>query len=146
MKKAAPSTAKVAGRVALFSASAASHPKVNPLFRPAQFHPIPAAKSVVNDVPALDNDAILARHDDNKEWSREEIAESMKNNTLSAWAVHNPDNMVHISHGEGIYLYDQDGKKYIDFNSQAMCTNQGHTAHPTVIDAIMKQLKEVCYE
>ena len=45
-----------------------------------------------------------------------------------------------ISHGEGIYLYDFDGKKYIDWSSQAVCTNTGHTVSGNVRNAISNQL------
>jgi len=42
---------------------------------------------------------------------------------------------------EGIYIYDTQGKKYIDFISGICVNNLGHR-HPAVIDAIEKQLKK----
>ena len=50
---------------------------------------------------------------------------------------------VPISHGEGIYMYGFDGKKYIDWNSQAMCSNLGHTILPSVKKAINIQLDDI---
>ena len=40
--------------------------------------------------------------------------------------------------GEGIYLYDADGKRYIDFTSGIGVTNTGHS-HPRVVAAIQQQ-------
>ena len=44
------------------------------------------------------------------------------------------------SKGKGIYLYDQDNKKYIDFTSGIGVTNTGH-CHPKIVKAIQKQSK-----
>ena len=41
------------------------------------------------------------------------------------------------------FLTDMNGKKYIDFNAQAMCSNLGHTVPPSVIEAVTTQMKEV---
>ena len=44
--------------------------------------------------------------------------------------------------GEGSYLYDDDGKQYLDWTSQAVCANLGHTvpqsvcAHTTQLDTL----------
>jgi 4-aminobutyrate aminotransferase len=40
--------------------------------------------------------------------------------------------------GEGTYLYDQDGTRYIDFTCGIGVTNTGH-CHPKVVEAIRKQ-------
>lgn len=44
-----------------------------------------------------------------------------------------------IEHGEGIYLYDVDGTRYIDAISSWWCCNLGHN-HPVLVDAIKQQL------
>jgi taurine--2-oxoglutarate transaminase len=49
-----------------------------------------------------------------------------------------------MAKSEGIYFYDDKGKRYTDFNSQLMCTNIGHQ-HPAVIQAIKDQADELCY-
>ena len=46
--------------------------------------------------------------------------------------------MLEIAKAEGIYLYDQEGKKYIDLISGIGVSNIGHS-NPKVIDAISKQ-------
>ncbi len=46
------------------------------------------------------------------------------------------------SHGEGIYLYDTDGKAYIDGCSGALVSNLGHNV-PEVADAIAAQCRKI---
>jgi acetylornithine/succinyldiaminopimelate/putrescine aminotransferase len=47
--------------------------------------------------------------------------------------------MLEIDHAEGIYLYDVDGRAYIDLVSGFAVSNIGHR-HPKVLDAIRLQL------
>ena len=49
-----------------------------------------------------------------------------------------------ISHGEGIYLFDRDGKRYIDASSGALVVSVGH-GNRRVADAIHAQLCQVGY-
>lgn len=39
-----------------------------------------------------------------------------------------------------MYLYDRNGKEYLDWTSQAVCTNLGYTVPPAVVKAITEQL------
>ncbi|KVV15277.1 ornithine--oxo-acid transaminase [Flavobacterium sp. TAB 87] len=45
---------------------------------------------------------------------------------------------VVLNKGEGVYVWDVDGKKYYDFLSAYSAVNQGH-CHPKIIDAMLKQ-------
>ena len=45
---------------------------------------------------------------------------------------------VVLSKGEGVYVWDVEGKKYYDFLSAYSAVNQGHS-HPRIIDALVKQ-------
>lgn len=47
--------------------------------------------------------------------------------------------------GDGVYIIDNHGRRFLDFSSMAMCSNMGHTVDPTVIDAVVHQLKTVPY-
>ncbi|AIF50986.1 aspartate aminotransferase family protein [Pelosinus sp. UFO1] len=51
---------------------------------------------------------------------------------------------LEVDRGEGIYLYDKEGKKYIDACSGAAVSNLGH-AHPGIIDALVKQAQKVAF-
>ncbi len=45
---------------------------------------------------------------------------------------------IEVDHGQGCYLYDVQGNKYLDFTCGIGVTNTGH-CHPRVVEAIQKQ-------
>jgi ornithine--oxo-acid transaminase len=47
-----------------------------------------------------------------------------------------------LSKGEGVYVWDAEGKRYYDFLSAYSAMNQGH-CHPRIIDALINQAKEL---
>jgi ornithine--oxo-acid transaminase len=47
---------------------------------------------------------------------------------------------VVLTKGEGVYVWDVEGKKYYDFLSAYSAVNQGH-CHPKIVDAMMNQAK-----
>ncbi|MEM0516727.1 MULTISPECIES: ornithine--oxo-acid transaminase [Aequorivita] len=47
---------------------------------------------------------------------------------------------VVLSRGEGVYVWDVEGKKYFDFLSAYSAVNQGH-CHPKIVDAMTQQAK-----
>ena len=47
---------------------------------------------------------------------------------------------VVLSRGEGVYVWDVDGKKYYDFLSAYSAVNQGH-CHPKIVNAMTEQAK-----
>jgi ornithine--oxo-acid transaminase len=49
---------------------------------------------------------------------------------------------VVLERGEGVYLYDVDGKQYFDFLSGYSAVNQGH-CHPVIIEALQKQASKL---
>ena len=49
-----------------------------------------------------------------------------------------------VSHGKGIYLYDDRGKRYIDASSGPQTANIGH-ANPRVVAAMVAQAEKVAY-
>lgn len=49
---------------------------------------------------------------------------------------------VVLSKGEGVFLWDVEGKRYYDFLSAYSAVNQGH-CHPRIIGALMEQAKEL---
>ena len=50
---------------------------------------------------------------------------------------------VVLDKGEGVYLWDVDGKKYFDFLSAYSAVNQGH-CHPKIIQALQDQAQQLC--
>jgi taurine--2-oxoglutarate transaminase len=49
-----------------------------------------------------------------------------------------------VTDAEGVYFYDAQGKRYLDFTSQLIVTNLGHK-NKAVIDAICEQAKKMPY-
>lgn len=49
---------------------------------------------------------------------------------------------VVLSRGEGVYVWDVEGKKYYDFLSAYSAVNQGH-CHPKIIDALKSQAESL---
>ena len=47
---------------------------------------------------------------------------------------------VVLEKGEGVFVWDVDGKKYYDFLSSYSAVNQGH-CHPRIVDAMIQQAK-----
>ena len=66
---------------------------------------------------------------------KETILKNNLEHTLFSWSKQAGLNPIKIHHAEGVYLYDYDGKRYIDFSSQLMNVNIGH-GNTKVRDAI----------
>ncbi len=49
---------------------------------------------------------------------------------------------VVIERGEGVYVWDVDGKQYLDFLSAYSAVNQGH-CHPRIVNAMTEQAKKL---
>lgn len=64
--------------------------------------------------------------------------------TLFSWSKQKGVNPIAVKHGEGVYLFDYDGKRYIDFSSGLMNVNIGH-GDQRVTEAVIKQMREVSY-
>ena len=46
---------------------------------------------------------------------------------------------VLAARGEGVYLYDEDGRRYLDFTAGIGVTSTGH-CHPRVVEAAQRQV------
>ena len=64
--------------------------------------------------------------------------------TLFSWSKQKGIDPIAVKHAEGVYLYDYDDKKYIDFSSGLMNVNIGH-GNQRITDAVIKQMQEVSY-
>ena len=59
------------------------------------------------------------------------------------YSAHNYHPLPVVLHkGEGVYVWDVDGKRYYDFLSGYSAVNQGH-CHPTIIAAFMQQAQQL---
>lgn len=74
----------------------------------------------------------------------EEIIQDNMDYTLFSWSKQKGIAPIAVEKAEGVYLYDYDGKKYIDFSSGLMNVNIGH-GNQRITDAVVKQMQEVSY-
>ena len=74
----------------------------------------------------------------------QEIIQDSLDYTLFSWSKQKGIAPIAVKYGEGVYLYDHDGKRYLDFSSGLMNVNIGH-GNQRVTEAVMKQMQEVSY-
>ncbi len=74
----------------------------------------------------------------------EEILRLNREYTFFSWSAQAKINPIVIDRAEGIYFWDPDGKRYIDFNSQLMSVNIGH-GDRRVADAIAEQAGKLAF-
>lgn len=73
-----------------------------------------------------------------------DIAQKNKDYTLVSWSAQGNWNPIPIVRGEGVYIWDANGKRYLDWASQLVNVNIGHS-HPHVVKAIQDQAAQLCY-
>ncbi len=73
-----------------------------------------------------------------------EIVQQNLDYTLFSWSKQKGQNPIAIKSGEGVYLYDYDGNRIIDFSSGLMNVNIGH-GNQRITEAVVKQMQEVSY-
>jgi taurine--2-oxoglutarate transaminase len=64
--------------------------------------------------------------------------------TLYDWSASGQVDPLTIVRAEGVWFWDADGNRYLDFNSQLMSVHVGH-GHPKVIGAMKAQLDRLVY-
>jgi taurine--2-oxoglutarate transaminase len=74
----------------------------------------------------------------------QEIISDNLDYTLFSWSKQKGISPIAVKYAKGVYLYDYDDKRYIDFSSGLMNVNIGH-GDQRVTDAVVKQMQEVSY-
>jgi taurine---2-oxoglutarate transaminase len=74
----------------------------------------------------------------------QEIIQDNLDHTLFSWSKQKGIDPIAVKRGEGVYLYDFEGKRYIDFSSGLMNVNIGH-GDQRITDAVVRQMQEVSY-
>ncbi|WP_284981612.1 aspartate aminotransferase family protein [Arthrobacter sp. efr-133-TYG-118] len=85
--------------------------------------------------PAVDAAAVAAAAKRAYELDRKHVFHS--------WSAQDLLDPMVISAAEGSYVWDGEGKRYLDFSSQLVNTNIGHQ-HPAVVAAIAAQAAKLC--
>lgn len=60
------------------------------------------------------------------------------------WSAQASVSPIPVTRARGVYFWDADGKRYLDFNSMVMCANIGH-GDERVIEAIAEQARQLAY-
>ncbi len=74
----------------------------------------------------------------------QEVIQDNMDYTLFSWSKQKGIVPIAVKYAEGVYLYDYDGNRYIDFSSGLMNVNIGH-GNQRITNAVIKQLQEVAY-
>jgi taurine--2-oxoglutarate transaminase len=73
-----------------------------------------------------------------------EIINLSREYVFFTWAVQSKVNPIPAVRSEGVYFWDADGKRYLDFSSQLMNVNIGH-GNQKVIQAVQEQVAKMAY-
>jgi taurine--2-oxoglutarate transaminase len=65
-----------------------------------------------------------------------------REHTFFTWSAQGKIAPIPVDHAQGVYFWDVDGKRYLDFNSMTMCVNIGH-GDARVIEAIIAQARQL---
>jgi taurine--2-oxoglutarate transaminase len=72
-----------------------------------------------------------------------EMVELSRKYTFFSWSVQKDVKAIPAVGGKGVYYWDADGNRYLDFSSQLMSLNVGYQ-HPKIIAAIQEQATKLC--
>ncbi|GAC1377135.1 MAG: aspartate aminotransferase family protein [Hymenobacter sp.] len=75
---------------------------------------------------------------------KDQILHDNLDHTLFSWSKQAGLNPINAERAEGVYLWDRDGKRYLDFSSQLMNVNIGH-GDQRVTEAVAAQMRELSY-
>ncbi len=74
----------------------------------------------------------------------DQILPLSREHAFYTWSAQAKINPIPVKRAKGVYFWDVDDKRYLDFNSMTMCVNIGH-GDERVIRAIQEQAAELAY-
>ena len=74
----------------------------------------------------------------------DEILSVSKEHVFWTWSAQAGVNPIAVKSAKGVYFWDVEGKRYLDFNSMTMCVNIGH-GDSRVIEAMVEQARLLPY-
>ncbi|SFB92075.1 aminotransferase class III-fold pyridoxal phosphate-dependent enzyme [Spirosoma endophyticum] len=74
----------------------------------------------------------------------QEVLQDSFDYTVFAWSKQKGISPIAVKYAKGVYLYDYDDKRYIDFSSGLMNVNIGH-GNQRITEAVVRQMQEVSY-
>ena len=76
--------------------------------------------------------------------SSAQMIEDCQRYSMYSWSATGKVSPLPVARAEGVYLYTPEGKRVLDFNSQLMSVNIGHS-HPRVVKAMQKAAEGLIY-
>jgi len=76
--------------------------------------------------------------------TNDDIIALSKKHTIFEWSAQGAVDPIPVARSKGVYFWTPDGKRFLDFNSQLMCVNIGHT-DDRVVKAIQDQASVLPY-
>lgn len=74
----------------------------------------------------------------------DEVKKNQTGYVLQSWSKQKGLNPIPIEKGEGIYMWDYEGKRYSDMSAQLVNLNVGH-GNKEIVEAIKEQAEKYCY-
>ena len=74
----------------------------------------------------------------------QQIIDDNRDYTMFSWSVQSAAKPIHMVRGQGVWFWDGEGNRWLDFSSQLINLNLGHQ-HPRMLEAIKKQVDELCF-
>ena len=78
------------------------------------------------------------------ELPKDEILALTKEHAFFTWSAQAKVNPMAVKRAKGVYFWDADDKRFLDFNSMTMCVNIGH-GDERVINAMIEQTRALPY-
>src|SRR3970282_1967654 len=75
------------------------------------------------------------------DFSDSEILPLSLEHSFWTWSAQGKVTPIPVTRAKGVYFWDADGKRYLDFNSMIMCVNIGH-GDERAIKPIVSQARE----
>jgi len=72
------------------------------------------------------------------------VVQENRDYTMFSWSVQGASNPIQMKRGQGVWFWDGDDQRWLDFSSQLINLNVGHQ-HPKMLEAIKKQVDELCF-
>ena len=72
----------------------------------------------------------------------DKILDSCLETNFWTWSAQGKVNPIPVKRAKGVYFWDVNDKRYLDFNSSVMCVNIGH-GDERVVDAMMQQARDL---
>ena len=74
----------------------------------------------------------------------QDVIDRCNAHNLWTWSAQKEIQPIPVERAEGVFFWDFEGNRYLDFNSMVMCSNIGH-GNQQVVDAICKQARALTF-